>query len=478
MRSNLPWLALILAAASLAALTQNTSLTILSIVTLGVGLLLLRSVLFPPVLVFVFAYQWLQSSTKVLEANLAGSTLNDYVDFAGDVERATVLSLLGLTSLVLGMWLALRKPAVLKVPAAVILVKDRPASFWLWSYLVASAVAMVCLVLSGPIGALRQPLLAMAALKWAFFLLFTQAAFRKRGGIRAVWMLAFLFEVGLGTIGFFSDFKQVLFFTVFGVMSAGLRMSRGRLLGLVGIGMLAVIMATGWTAIKTEQRRFLSGGEKTQASTASNQEALDNLVELASDLDLVAMQAAAKTLAERIAYVDFFGRVIDMVPASIPYELGEIWLDAVTRPMMPRLLFPDKTVIDDTERSIYYAGLPVGPFYAATSISLGYMAESYIDFGPGWMMLPIFALGWMLARFYRWAMNHPRAGGDVGMALASAVLIQAGYLEYSITKMFGGLIVGMLSVWVVAHFVIPRVLPQRKPVPPAFAETAPTRGIR
>lgn len=460
MKSNLAWLPVILVAGALAALTENPGLSILSVWVLSSGLLLLRGVAFPPVMVFVFCYQWLQASTKLLEANMAGAPLNNYVDFVGDVETATALSMCGLLALVLGMWFALRNPSVPRRARTVIMVDERSANFWLWCYVVATGIALVCQWLSGPIGGLRQPLLAMASLKWAFFLLFTQAAFRRRGRTRLIWMAAFLLEIGLGTVGFFSDFKLVLFFTVFGVMSAGLRMSPARVLGLLGVGMLSLVLAVGWTAVKVEQRKFLSGGEKMQASTATTVDALENLLDLASDLDAAAMTAAAKTLAERLAYVEFFGRVLDMVPSTIPYERGEIWLDAVTRPMMPRLLFPNKAEIDDTERSIYYAGLPVGPFYAATSISLGYMAESYIDFGPWLMMLPIFVFGWMLARFYRWAMNHPQAGGDVGMALASAVLIQAGYLEHSITKMFGGIAVGMLCVWLVARYVIPRVLPR------------------
>lgn len=460
MKSNFAWIAVALVACAVAALTENPGISILAVAVLSAGLLILRRVGFPPVLAFVFGYQWLQASTQLFEANLGGAPLNTYVDFVGDVETATVLSLAGLMALVSGMWFALRKPPVQRGPLTVVMVEDRPASFWLWCYLVATAIALACQALSGPLGGLRQPLLAMASLKWAFFLLFTQAAFRRRGRTRTIWIAAFLLEIGLGTVGFFSDFKLVLFFTVFGVMSAGLRMSPGRVLGLVGVGMLSLFLAVGWTAVKVEQRRFLSGGEKMQASTATSFDALENLVELASDLDGPAMIAAAKTLAERLAYVEYFGRVLDMVPSTIPYERGEIWIDAVTRPLMPRLLFPNKTEIDDTERSIYYAGLPVGPFYAATSISLGYMAESYIDFGRWLMMLPIFALGWLLARFYRWCMNHPRAGGDVGMALASAVLIQAAYLEHSITKMFGGIVVGMLCVWLVARYVIPRVMPR------------------
>jgi hypothetical protein len=91
-----------------------------------------------------------------------------------------------------------------------------------------------------------------------------------------------------------------------------------------------------------------------------------------------------------------------------------------------------------------------------TSISLGYMAESYIDFGPWLMMVPIFALGWLLGRFYRWMVNYPRSRGVIGTGLATATLFQAAFFESSITKMFGGLVVAMLMAWVVARWIVPK----------------------
>ena len=85
------------------------------------------------------------------------------------------------------------------------------------------------------------------------------------------------------------------------------------------------------------------------------------------------------------------------------------------------------------------------------------MAEAYIDFGPWFMMLPILGLGWAYGRFYRWMANYRYSKGMVGMGLATATLYPAAYLESSITKLFGGLVVAALVAWLIARVVVPRL---------------------
>ncbi len=52
---------------------------------------------------------------------------------------------------------------------------------------------------------------------------------------------------------------------------------------------------------------------------------------------------ALDAIIDRIAYVDMFAVVLDMVPAYIPHENGALWWDALSRPFMPRMFFPEKT---------------------------------------------------------------------------------------------------------------------------------------
>ena len=94
-------------------------------------------------------------------------------------------------------------------------------------------------------------------------------------------------------------------------------------------------------------------------------------------------------LLRRLTYVDFFAVVLTYVPSQMPHENGALFWDAVSRPFMPRLFFPDKEVIDDFVRSNLYTG-GVAAISEGTSISLGYVAESYIDFGAVGMFPALF----------------------------------------------------------------------------------------
>jgi hypothetical protein len=186
---------------------------------------------------------------------------------------------------------------------------------------------------------------------------------------------------------------------------------------------------------------------------------LATLARLVAALDGSALTEATDQLLRRLAYVDFFAVVLDTVPAAIPHENGALWWDAVSRPFMPRLLFPDKAIIDDSERTNIYTGLGVAGSDRGVSFSIGYMGESYIDFGRYGMMLPVFGFGLMLGGIYRWLMLQRHAPRLLGMALATAILYGAVFLESSITKVFGGLAVTILVSWLIVRVAAPLILP-------------------
>src|SRR4029079_651305 len=134
-----------------------------------------------------------------------------------------------------------------------------------------------------------------------------------------------------------------------------------------------------WTAIKTDYRLFVAGGQYQQTVTMGKTEGIAKLIEMASKLNGEDMSNAAASLVSRIAYVDFFAAVLKRVPRVLPYEEGALWWDAVRRPFTARLFFPEKTIIDDSERTRRYTGVWVARSGEGSSISIGYMGESYID---------------------------------------------------------------------------------------------------
>ena len=61
-----------------------------------------------PILLFIFAYQWLQIVVAIFYAGWLGIDLNDYSTFHGDMQMAATLSLTGLALLICGMRLGAR----------------------------------------------------------------------------------------------------------------------------------------------------------------------------------------------------------------------------------------------------------------------------------------------------------------------------------------------------------------------------------
>jgi len=150
-------------------------------------------------------------------------------------------------------------------------------------------------------------------------------------------------------------------------------------------------------------------------------------------------------LVMRISYVNFFALTIENVPSRIPYENGALWKASVTHMLMPRLFFPDKPMLDDSERTRTYTGMNVAGIEQDTSIGIGYVGESYIDYGPIWMFAPIFLLGVLygvINRFFITATRYKL----LGSALAVSVLVFNAYeIETSNTKLLGGVITALLD---------------------------------
>lgn len=411
-----------------------------------------------PVMLVVFGLQWLQASVKVFNANLLGVPLGDLAQFRSDIATSTGLSLTGLLLLTVGMRhgagpLHPATPAVARATAL-----QYPVSTWFRWYLMALVVGIVANSFSYQINALAQPLLALANLKWAFFFMLTHAVFTRSLQGRGMWLAAFAIELLLGMGGFFADFKSVFLFSVLGLLAAGVRLTVGRVALFASMLTVMTGFAIVWTAIKPEYRNFVSGGQEQQVVVEDYEARIAYMGKLIGDLDRTQLHQGTEDFINRLSYIDFFGSVIDYVPANVGHTDGEIWLDAIARPFMPRVLFPGKTAIHDSERTSEFTGLEVAGADRGASISIGYMGESYIDFGPIGMMMPILALGYALGLVYRWLVVTGPMNGLLGMGMASAALMSFSTLESSITKVFGGFVAALLVIWLVGRLVAPRYL--------------------
>jgi hypothetical protein len=410
------------------------------------------------ILLFLFGFQWLQPTLMVFYANLRGLTLVDFMrDYPG-IESATTLALLGLLFLALGIRLGTGRQQVLQIARFHEALQRIPPIRWLLLHIIVFVVSSAALLMAQAVPGLSQPLLALADFKWATFLIFTIATFARPDGPRTLWFATFCIEFAMSLGGYFSSFKFVFLYTLIAITAISLRLKARQV--VVGAIMAAVLLMTGlyWTAIKEDYRRFVNGGTSQQVVTVSQGEAILKIAELVGEVTSDQLVQSADVMANRFSEIDVFSAVTDYVPRVVPHEWGTIWLDAVSRPFMPRILFPEKTVIDESELTNRYSGMGYSGAEQGTQVSMGYIADSYIDFGEFGMMGMILLFGYFVGVTYRWLVNHANGSGLVGGALASATFIQLTSIGVSSAKLVSGIVVSLLVAGLVLNFVVPRYL--------------------
>jgi len=206
----------------------------------------------------------------------------------------------------------------------------------------------------------------------------------------------------------------------------------------IAVSMVVLALCIAWSVIKSDYREFLNQGSGEQEVVVPVSARLDKLEELAGNLDRRSLEEGMETLIMRVSYVNFFCLCILNVPENIPHEHGALWLGAVKHVLMPRFLFPNKPEIKDSERTAHYTGVAVAGEEQGTSISIGYMGESYIDFGRFGMFAPVLLLGVFYGLIYRYFVYGGRRK-VLGFAMATATLVFGAYsMETSNIKLIGG----------------------------------------
>jgi len=457
LRIVLPWAIPLLAAAAAALLSPNPGLTAAAFGTLVVVLPLTWRAGEPPVLLFAVSYQWLQVSMKIFHANLLGIPVAS-LGFFARTELAIWLSLGGLLVLAAGMRLATLGLA----PADPAEAGAELRSFSLermWAFYVAFfAGKEVIHAVAWRVSGLTQSLLAVADLRWFFFFLFAYGAFSRRRRYDLL-ALAVALEIVFGFTGFFSAFKEIFFALLIAYLTARPRFGARNAATVAGF--IGAVMALGvlWMTVRGDYRTYVSQGERSQVVRTEFFERSGHMLSMLLEIDRPALADGIERLAERMAYVDYFAMAALNVPSRIPFEEGALWRSAVEHVLKPRLFFPGKPILlSDSELTMKYTGLWLASGAEGTSISLGYFAESYIDFGPWGMMIPIFLVGFAWGLMYRAFLSRSTAV-IYRFAAAVAVLMGANQFEIYSVKLVGGVLTTFLVFAAWMRWGVPAVDP-------------------
>jgi len=218
----------------------------------------------------------------------------------------------------------------------------------------------------------------------------------------------------------------------------------------IGVLLLLHILVL-WTAVKGEYRSYISKGQTSQAVLVSRTEANAKLYELITDVGEEQYKNAIEIFVDRLGYIQYFGASLDYVPKVVPYQNGQIYLGAVQHYLVPRFLNPNKAVLDDSKHTSEFTGISFSGSVDATSFSLGYIADAYIDFGPIFMFPLLFVFGALFGFFFKYlAKRTPNEFWS--WILTSAFLLLLNINGTDTKKALG---------WVLIYFLVVAILRKR-----------------
>src|SRR5262249_43160483 len=126
-----------------------------------------------------------------------------------------------------------------------------------------------------------------------------------------------------------------------------------------------------------------------------------------------------------------------------------------------RILFPDKSSLpSDTETAVRYSGIgfDAGNNAELTSISLGYVAELYVDFGYVGIVIGTFLLGCLFGYCVKRVFSFRSLPALVNSGLAVMLMLTFSSYEQALLKMIGGFLMTLIVIVGLQRYLLPRIL--------------------
>lgn len=435
--------------------SHNPTITFVAILFPLVLIKLLWKTNEAPFLFFALLTQSLAVVVKVFYSNAIDVDFTQVHDNPTHIVSAFYLSLIGLFSISLGMHLVI-KTFDLRSLDYIEAGKKFSNKKLIRIYIISAIVYPTLFALSFRLGGLQQPIYELLQFKWAIFVILLVNSFAT-GNVKNFLMIFFI-EVILSFTGYFSAFKDYFFIFFIGLLIV----SRNRLkpsyaialLLIAGAGLYIMVI---WEHVKPEYRLYLSSGQAAQVSTKSNGESLSKLYSLIAETNQEGIADGFYKTVNRLSYIDFLSATEAQVPSNIAHTNGSLWSGALERVFEPRILFPNKKAIDDSEKARLYTGHDYAGADRGASISLGYIAESYVDFGEIGMHVPLFLFGILIGLIYKSVlMNSPNI--LVGTALVVPLYIEIYNYEKALDKVVGGVFMYFIIYLVVKRFLLKKFL--------------------
>jgi hypothetical protein len=401
---------------------------------------------------------WAVVAILIPYSDIINQPLNKLTKYGkSDIRAATWISLIALTIYLIGVKLAIRKVKIISTIALSTILNKYNGTKIIIVYL---SVSIISAILNSSIVQVPggQLLLAVVYMKWVILTMLIAFTLVNSANRKLV-ILIISFEVILSFSGFWAEFKNYFLVAIGAYLFLLPKFSFRSTFLLIFISIITISFSVIWSYSKGEYRQYLTGGERSQVIIQQN---LFSNVE--KFIEIVLKDFSAKNfvssfsdgidnLIYRVSYVEFLSMTLKQVPAYLPHENGILLQNAFEHILKPRLFFPDKKPIYDSELTSKYTGVQFSGAEQGTSFSLGTVAESYVDFGRYYMFIPIFFFGLWIGWMYRYFIIN---GYNVvwGMCYSAPIFQFAWSFPVPTSKFLGWSITYFLGFWFLNKFLI------------------------
>lgn len=405
----------------------------------------------PAVFTIIFIYHFLQIISGVWQASYLGNDINYRSDNMG---LATIISLLGLIIMFLPViYYQSKIPPlnfqVLKEHAHKLSI-NKTYYVYLIAFFVTGFLNGIRFLLPG----YTQFIISIISLKWFFFVLFGFQSLLKNKRKKEFYFFILL-EFVLGFYSFFSDFKTVLFFVAVIYFTLLNRITIKRIVIATVITVIGFLGATIWTTIKVDYRKFLNKGSVSQNVEVSQNEALTKLYEITNTRGKKVTSSATEKLLDRLQGTFHLAKTMDRIPAIIPYQNGSNWGETFAYVFTPRLFNPDKAQLNSSEKASYYTGIKYAGRDQGTAFSLGYFADSYIDFGIYGMLIALFFIGLLFGYTYFYFLRNSSSNYIFNYSVVCALYMRFFAFEMDSIFFIGNLFTDLITYFLLSKFFFP-----------------------
>lgn len=392
----------------------------------------------PPVLLLPPLFQWTEVAIVPISTIWNRQPLNALSPSGANLEASAVFGLLGIICLAFGLRIAMGRPVGIDQR----LRKEVSLMHFEQTFRVSISLMAGCYVVAALYpyaGPAKELFRQVSTLKYVGFFIISYWCLVRRENMGILGIVVG-FEIISGLTGFFANFKESLLVLILAALAARSNLRANDAIIISFVTALLLTVAIFWSAVKPSYRAFVNEGSGAQAVLVPIRDRIDFLAAEAASFDLDKVSIGFNALVARHGYIEYLARTMEYIPENAPHENGLLTLSVLRHISIPRFLDPNKPPLpDDTDVMAKYTG-QINIWSKDTSISLGYLAELYVDFGYFGALLGTTVIGMILGLIYRFLNSSKQTPVIVTVGLTIVAALPVAYFGLAYVKLVGAMI--------------------------------------